>query len=72
MLGIGIIMLLGSLFRQNWGESESILKLLSIFVFLIVLRVTLKIRNRFVDNPCSKCNQGKYTRYAIEKPNTKF
>ena len=61
MLGIAIVFLLGSIFfKSDLGSNEFTWKIASIFVFFVVLKLTLKIRNRLLDNPCFTCNRGKY------------
>jgi hypothetical protein len=42
------------------GSSEFAWKIASIIVFFVVLKLTLKIRNRLLDNPCFTCSRGKY------------
>jgi hypothetical protein len=60
MLGIGVMFLFISLFKYDWGGKEFVLKSISIFIFFIVLKLTLKVRNRFMNDPCVTCNRGKY------------
>lgn len=72
MLGNAVIFLIGSIFfKYNLGSYEFAWKLIALFIFFVILKLTLKIRNRFLDNPCFTCNRGKYPFCTHKLPDLK-
>lgn len=72
MLGIAVVLLLGPIFfRYDWGNDAFIWEFVAIFIFFVVLKLTLDVRNLFLDNPCFKCSRGKYPFCTYKLPDLK-
>ncbi|MCK4798370.1 MAG: hypothetical protein KAT05_13400 [Spirochaetes bacterium] len=72
MLGIAIVLLLGSIFfKYDWSNENFIWKFGAFLVFFVVLKLTLNVRNRFLDNPCFKCSSGNYPFCTYKLPKIK-
>ncbi len=72
MLGIAVVLLLGSIFFKNdWSSDEFIWKIIAVLIFFIVLKLTLKVRNLNLDNPCLTCSRGKYPFCTFKLPDIK-